>query len=454
MRFAAVGTLAVAAAAHVAAAELSAAGRAEANVRVGIADCSAGCPWVDFRDAAVIGGEISARFPKVRVFASADLRAHAGTELTSLDDAGNASLVSPLSVKLHEGSVTLLGVGSPIFDLSFGVDRVRWGTADGLSVVDVVNPYDLEDPSLLDQRLAVPMVVATAHPGIVQVQGVWAPFFVPALLPSQVDVLAGAGDLFTVDGQNATDVRDVESRVVLPGETVLDGHFAGRVSVITGPVDLALSWFHGRDSLPQVGGELLLTGFSTDRDRVDVGIPIVYPRMDVGGFEARGELPWELGGWAEVAVVLPERTAATMSLGQLEALATLGAIDEVPEPIPSTVTQDGEPLVRAIVGLDRSFGRVYVNAQWLHGFPTERQMSDLSEYAILNVRVTLSDTWVVSARGVSDFAGVLTGGEVRYLHGDAAEVWLGGTWIGGSEASALAGFAAVSNVGTGVLVKF
>ena len=434
--------------------EIRGTGRAEANVRVGIADCSAGCPWVDFHDAAVLGGELVVVFPKVRVVGSADLLAHAGTDLTSLDDAGNAAVVSPVSVKIRRSMVALLGVGSPLLDLELGVDRIRWGTADGLSVVDNMNPYDLEDPTKLDQRLSVPLIAATLHPGPVQIQAVWTPFFVPAVLPSQVDVLAGANDLFSVDGNNATDVRDVESRVSMPEETILEGNLGGRVSVITGPVDFAASWVHGRDSLPQVGGELLLTGFSTDRDRVDVGVPVVYPKIDVGGFEARGELPWEIGGWSEIAVVFPERTVATMSAGQLDSLATLGAIDEVPDPIPSTVTQDGEPLVRAIVGLDRSIGRVYVNVQWLHGFPTERQTADLSDYAIANLRVTVSDHWVVSARAVSDLSGVLAGGEIRYLHGDAAEVWLGAIWIGGSEDSALSGFRAVSNVGTGASVRF
>lgn len=434
------------------AAEIRASGHAEANVRVGVVDCSAGCPWVDFSDAAVLGGRLVADFPKVRVVAAADLRAHAGTALTSLDDAGDTSIVSPLSTKLHEAVIHLSL--SPTIDAKFGVHRLRWGTADGLSLVDNVNPYDLENPTLLDQRLSVPMIVGSAHPGPVEIQAVWTPFFVPALLPAQVDLLAGAGDLFEVDGQNATDVRDVESRVVLPAETILEGNFGGRISVITGPVDLALSWFHGRDSLPQVGGELVLTGFSTNRDRVDVGIPIVYSRVDLGGLEARGELPGQIGAWGELVVVLPERTQATMSASQLESLATLGAIDEVPDPIPSTVTQDGEPFVRAIAGLDRSFGRVYVNLQWLHGFPTERSAADISEYAIANVRVTLGDRWVVSARGVSDFEAVLAGGELRYLHGDAAEVWLSGVWIGGSESSALSAFSAVSNVGTGVLVRF
>ncbi|MBM4366202.1 MAG: hypothetical protein FJ102_08290 [Deltaproteobacteria bacterium] len=438
------------------AADVAATGRAEANLRLGLADCAEGCGWVDFHDAAVLGGDLRVRFGRqVRVVAIGDLRAHGPTDIEALEDSGEIEILRPFSLKLHEASVGLDGVGAPWFDLVMGVHRERWGTADGLSLVDNLNPYDLEDPTRLDQRLAVPMLLATAHPGNASIQLGLVPFFVPAALPTDhVDVLAGARDLFDVPGQNATDVREVESRVTMPGDTVHDLAVGGRVALATGPVDLAASWYHGRDSLPQVGGELLLTGFSTDNDRVDVGIPVMYPRIEVAGLEARGELPGELGGWAEVVLVMPERTVATMSAAQLSALATLGAIDEVPDPIPSSVTQDGEPFPRAVVGVERSFGRVYVNAQWLYGFPTERQWSELSHYGLLTLRFTLSDRWILGLRGVSDGGGYLAGAELRYLHGDAAEWWLGSTYIGGSEDSALHGFRGVSHAGTGVEVRF
>jgi hypothetical protein len=185
-----------------------------------------------------------------------------------------------------------------------------------------------------------------------------------------------------------------------------------------------------------------------------VGVPVLYPTLDVGGLEARGELPWEMGGWAEVTLTLPERTEATMSAAQLDALATLGAIDEVPDPIPTTVTQDGEPYVKAIVGLDRSFGRVYLNAQWLHGFLTERRAADLRDYALVAARITLSDRWVLGVNGLTDGAGAMVGGQLSYLHGDAAELGLRGSWVPPVEGSALSGFAGASNVGTHVEVKF
>ncbi len=431
-------------------------GRVEAHARVAVNGCSPTCGYVDFHDAAVLGGAVRADFDRrVRAVLAADLRAHATTDLETIEDSGSVTLISPLSLKLKEASIGAFGVGAPWLDLGTGVQTLHWGVADGVTLVNNLNPYDLEDPTRFDGRLAVPMLVVNAHPGPVIAEVGWAPFFIPAVLPTdQVDVLAGARDVFDVGGANATDVRSLDSITTVPPTSLANSSLAGRVRVQVPRADLALSWFHGRDSLPQVDGTVLLTGFATNSDRVDVGVPVTWPRIDVGGLEARGELPWDVGGWVEAAIVLPARTQASLSEGQLQDLTDLGALDEVPDPIPTTITQDGKPYLRWIVGLDRSTGRLYVNVQWLHGFPTERQGADVHDYGMLAVRITLADRWVLALRGVSDGAGYLGAGEIVYLHGDAAEISLGGVWIDGPEGSALRGFRAVSNVGLATVVRF
>lgn len=438
------------------AADIDASGRVEAHARVAINGCWPTCGYVDFHDAAVVGGSVRADFDRrVRAVLAADVRAHATSDLQTVEDSGSITLISPVSLKLKEASIGAFGVAAPWLDFGTGVRTLHWGVADGITLVNNLNPYDLEDPTRFDGRLAVPMVAINAHPGPVIAEAAWAPFFTPAALPTdQVDVLAGARDVFDVGGANATDVRSLDSITTVPPTSLANSSVSGRVAVQVPRADIAVSWFHGRDSLPQVDGTVLLTGFATNSDRVDVGVPVTWPRIDVGGLEARGELPWEIGGWVEAAIVLPERTEAALSEGQLTDLVDLGALDEVPDPIPTTVTQDGNPYARWIVGLDRSTGRFYVNVQWLHGFPTERQLADLHDYGMLAVRVTLADHWVLSLRGVSDGAGYLGGAEIVYLHGDAAEISLGGVWIDGPEGSALRGFRAVSNVGLGTVVRF
>ena len=63
-------------------------------------------------------------------------------------------------------------------------------------------------------------------------------------------------------------------------------------------------------------------------------------------------------------------------------MVTLGTPDAVPDPLPVVDTQDGEPYLRWIVGAERLIGPVYLNLQWLHGFPTERCNDELKDYGL------------------------------------------------------------------------
>ncbi len=411
------------------------------------------CGFVDFRDAAVLGGEVHAAFAqgRARADAEADLRLHPGTAVTSLDDTSQTAAVAPWSLKVLRATVT---TGGPNLRVTAGADRLAWSVGDGVALVDALNPYDLEDPTRLDRRLAVPMLHGAWFAGRSEIAVAWAPFFVPALLPAtDVELLAGAPDLFDLAGD---DVRDVEGRVTTPPAGLASSGFAARIATGAGPVDAALSFTHARDSLPQVDGTLRLIGFATDGDRVDVGVPVTWLPQDVLGLSVRGELPGDVGAWGEAALVFPARAQATLDEAQLRDLVTLGALEAVPDPIPTTVTQDGAPYARWLLGAERSFGRVYLNAQWLHGFPTERQVGDLRDYALVAARVTIADRWVLGLRGGLEGAarGGLAGADLSYLHGDAAELGVGAFVIDGAGGSALRGFRAASHVGTSAKLAF
>jgi hypothetical protein len=70
-------------------------------------------------------------------------------------------------------------------DLKLGLQQVVWGQADGLRVLDVINPLDyrefiLED--FLDSRRPFWMVRADLPLGKAALQVVWAPYFAPGRL--------------------------------------------------------------------------------------------------------------------------------------------------------------------------------------------------------------------------------------------------------------------------------
>jgi hypothetical protein len=144
-----------------------------------------------------------------------------------------------------------------------------------------------------------------------------------------------------------------------------------------------------------------------------------------------------------VAAVLPAATAATTSLAQLESLEKLGTIQEIPDPLPRTVTQDGAPYLKWLVGLDRFFGPVYLNIQWLHGFPTERQATELRDYVLLASRWGITPTLRLDATAASDAAGWIGGGGLTWLYADTVEFSASGVYIGGQDGSSLAGFSGV-----------
>lgn len=430
-------------------ADISAAARIGTN---GCASDIAECEWVNFRDAAVFSPWASAKpNPNVAARGAMDIRVHG-------PGAGHADLTAPnqtpWSLRVSDAWVSGRSAHT---NLTVGVQRIAWGVGQGYSLVDTLNPINLEDPTRFDRRLSVPALDITAHTGPVSFSGVILPFFVPAALPDlPLDLLTGASDLFDSrfsDG-NAIDVGSLETRPEIPANTLAETGFATRLRYSPPVGDFALSWHHGRDSLPQVAGDVVLVGFQTKTDAVDVGVPLAFPKQDLFGFTARSSLFGGLNAWGEVLLVLPERTRAAPTAAQLASLVQLGVIDAAPSPIPETITQDGEPLWKWMLGLDGAIGPVRLTTQWLHGFITERSQADLKDYALLTAQWTALPTVRIDATAVSDFRGhVLTAG-LTVLHADEVEITMGATAIDGPEGTSLAGLKSASNVHTAVKVSF
>ncbi len=430
-------------------------GRASTNLRLGLCEPPylGLCPWLDFHDAAVVGGEVDVRFARsadARV--ALDLRAHSGPAATSLEDTGEARGLQNTSLKLQDAWVGSYG---RFVDVRVGTQRLSWGSADGLNPVDVVNPYDLENPTRFDQRLSVPMARVRLHgTGLWWLELAAVPWFTPALMPTDVvDVLGDNDERLDLVEADA-EIGSLQSRPDMPPVQLSEVAFGARLFVPTGVGEFALSGYRGRDSLPQVGGELRITGFAADNDRVDLGVPITWPRVIQGGFEWRGELPGDTIGWVEAVVVVPQRVEVTFNQAQLENLERLGTIDEVPDPVPTQLIQDGRPYPRLVAGADRSFGQVYLNLQYAYGFPTERTRLELNHYGLLYLRWSVTPTLAAEVRTVTDGSGMLADLHLTRLYGDAVELTICGTWMGGPPDSALGAFQEVSHLHTGASVVF
>ena len=135
-------------------------------------------------------------------------------------------------------------------------------------------------------------------------------------------------------------------------------------------------------------------------------------------------------------------------------MVQLGTLDEVPQPIPQTVTQTGSPFTRWLVGMDREVGPARLTAQWLHGFFTERSADALNHYGLAAVDLGLAPTVRVNLSVASDLDGWLSDTSVSWLVADALEWQVGLTHIQGPDTSAFGGLQSASNARIQALMAF
>jgi hypothetical protein len=92
----------------------------------------------------------------------------------------------PLETVLREACVDLYGFPHPSMDLRAGRQRIVWGTADQISVIDNLNPSDLEDFWDFGRRLPSEALKIAWYTRLFTLEGVYLPLFRPAVLPEQM----------------------------------------------------------------------------------------------------------------------------------------------------------------------------------------------------------------------------------------------------------------------------
>ena len=440
--------------------DVEAGGAIQSNLHLGVLACDglvADCPWLEFQDLVVLSGHLRGE-PNESVSYALDgrLRLHQSMFAETVADTAFNNELQPFSVDVNEAWVEAGDLLAQGIHLRIGQQRFAWGVAEGVNPVDVVNPYDLANPTRFDQRLGIPAVsvLLTRKQGSLEL--VYLPLFRPARMPQELDILEDAADLFDFSDVGGGDIvlGEAQDRTQFPDRRLGFQSFALRGALATSAVDVAVIAYSGRDSLPQAGGEALIVGFGSSNS-VDVGIPVLYPRVQLAGAELRTELPGAIGFFAEGAAILPERTVVTANRAQLQSLERLGTIDEVPDPLPETVIQDGLVYGRWVVGVQRFLGpSVLATAQYIHGLPTERTREEANHYGSLGLQITFTDTLQLQTRSIAGPAGFLVGADLVALHRDQVELTLGGTVMNGPEGSALRQFAGMSNVTLSTKVQF
>ncbi len=144
-------------------------------------------------------------------------------------------------------------------DLKLGLQQVVWGQADGLRVLDVINPLDyrefiLED--FIDSRRPLWLARADAPVGEGSLQLIWVPYFAPGWLPGS-DNEFGLGESFGLGliGAAASELNLPQLPVRVekterPAYQLKSSQFGARYSRSVGKWDLTANYFYGWEDVP------------------------------------------------------------------------------------------------------------------------------------------------------------------------------------------------------------
>jgi hypothetical protein len=331
----------------------------------------------------------------------------------------------PLDIRLVEAYADLYDLLVPRLDLRLGKQRIAWGPAERVGVVDFLDPYDLEDPWSFGAR--IPSLAAKLSMSFtsLRIEAVYIPTFTPALLPADASSLM-PGPAVELPGPLV--LGAVTTGVEMPaGDILSNATIASRISLALGSFDVAASYLYGRQSLPAVTG---ITGSFAAPPSVDIAVRLQYPRQHVAGLDLAADL-FGLGVWGEAAVFWPDYVVVTDMRG-----------------IGGTLAEERAAwYAKGVLGCDYTFpGGLYVNVQYSHGFFNEAAREDLNDYLLLGAEWRLPGGVVKlgpigAAVEVDDWANIenswalVLNPELALYPMDNAEIAAGARWIAGSDST-------------------
>ena len=332
---------------------------------------------------------------------------------SSTDNPFDYEELLPLETVLREAYVDLYGFPHTSLDLRAGRQRIVWGTAEQISVIDNLNPSDLEDFWDFGRRLPSEALKISWYTRLFTLEGVYLPLFRPAVLPEQM--LQRMQSAFF-------DLSPFVMDYALPGADPWDNASMGtRLSFSLLGWDVALSYIYGHQDFPTPTRITVLAA-------ADNEIDLTYPRRHIAGLDLVGEL-FGLGIWAEGALFFPDYTVVT------DTFDVGGDVSE----------EAAELYFKACAGLDYTFAfGPYVNLQYVHGLAFENSREELQDYLlaaveweVLDGRLKLGPLAVAlevdDVKAFADSWGLVINPELSLKPFDSAEITAGLRWIEGRE---------------------
>ncbi len=307
--------------------------------------------------------------------------------------------------EVREAKIDVYDFLIPKLDLSFGRQRIKWGTADKVNPTDNLNPHDLEDIWDFGRHKPSDAVVLKYYPDEqTKIEGVYLPFFQALNMPAGVysTILMpdfSFPDSMTIRQKPGYPPLPLPSKIGIQVDTVIlqyinpdfsakNFSFAFRLSRQVKGIDLSASYHYGYDGIPVpavANIALDSLNFLQNRSYISVTTQLIYPRLHRIGFDIAGNLKG-LGLWGEACLTIPDKDYVlkvnTPDINQVIGI-DLGIISEVSD---SVIFRKNKPWLKYVVGADYTFENgVYTNFQYLHGFLHERTNKELNDYYLLRL---------------------------------------------------------------------
>ncbi|MFW6140200.1 MAG: hypothetical protein ACOC5S_02460 [Acidobacteriota bacterium] len=273
---------------------------------------------------------------------------------------GAPTQAEPFDFFLYEGNIKITNFILDGLDFTVGKQRIQWGTADKVNVVDNLNPIDFAnfltfDPDYFGERRPQTALNFEYYlSGFTKIQLVW-------LLSRQIASLPLGFSEMVTDGLMRTYVKiDTEDKLLQNTNAAL------RFSTVLLNTDIGLSYYRGNFSFPMLYGvtPTVINGLEYSYK---------YPQKEVLGLDVAGEI-FSVGFWAELAYVRPE---------QVDGFAFISVpVNEVPSLVKKTFPLFEGPYLKYVLGADYTLNigsGIYLNAQYLHGFFDETDYSSHTE---------------------------------------------------------------------------
>jgi hypothetical protein len=239
----------------------------------------------------------------------------------NIDELMDIGEVLPMQLLLREAYLDVYGLLLPNLDLRIGRQLISWGSAYQINPTDNLNANDLEDIFDFGRQLAADAAKINVYWGNYSVEGVFTPFFRPAVLPQKQiwEQLSAREISLPQQFSSLIEIQNITDTLELPDKTPGDGAQGGiRLGGRVAGFDVALSYVYGRDDFPALSQlELVFPDTvtaSTIQQALIRATPIagqakttlIFPRRHVAGFDISGALG-DIGVWAEGAIFFPEK---------------------------------------------------------------------------------------------------------------------------------------------------